>query len=190
MQTKILAIELIFFLIPSIFTTAKLYIKAGESGWAIFVPVYQMIVYARISNRPLWLGLAIGLLPFIEYIIPDNNARAIVGFIVLVGGIYMLHGFIKQYNGKIFFWITYFFLPIVALFLVNKVDYVVDGIPLNHVDYRDQYMQRYPSYSRPDKLTTTQTPFVGQNAPDISLNNPTNYHPESEGVPNDTPKIQ
>ncbi len=34
------------------------YEKSGEDGWAIFVPFYNMWVFARVGNLPGWLGLA------------------------------------------------------------------------------------------------------------------------------------
>ena len=32
----------------------KIYVKAGKPGWACIVPIYNIIVYLDIVNRPLW----------------------------------------------------------------------------------------------------------------------------------------
>jgi hypothetical protein len=35
----------------------RIYEKAGEDGWAVLVPVYNSWVFARMGNKPGWLGL-------------------------------------------------------------------------------------------------------------------------------------
>src|SRR5262249_21618152 len=35
----------------------KTYTKAGEPGWAIFIPIYDTIVLARIGGKPEWWGI-------------------------------------------------------------------------------------------------------------------------------------
>lgn len=48
----------------------KVFVKAGEPGWACLVPIYNIIVLVKIAGRPLWW--------FILLIIP------LVGFIVAI----------------------------------------------------------------------------------------------------------
>jgi hypothetical protein len=31
-----------------------LYVKAGQPGWAILIPIYNIIVFLKIINRPWW----------------------------------------------------------------------------------------------------------------------------------------
>jgi hypothetical protein len=32
----------------------KIYMKAGQPGWAVIIPIYNIIVFMRIINRPWW----------------------------------------------------------------------------------------------------------------------------------------
>jgi hypothetical protein len=32
----------------------KLYVKAGEPGWAALIPIYNLFVWIRIARRPEW----------------------------------------------------------------------------------------------------------------------------------------
>jgi hypothetical protein len=36
----------------------SIYEKAGEPGWAVIVPIYNAWVYAKVGDKPGWLGLA------------------------------------------------------------------------------------------------------------------------------------
>jgi len=48
----------------------KVFVKAGEPGWAAIVPIYNLIVLLKISGKPLWW--------FILFCIP------LVNFIILI----------------------------------------------------------------------------------------------------------
>jgi hypothetical protein len=52
----------------------KIFAKAGKPGWAVIIPIYNIIVMLEIVNRPIWW--------IILYLIPIVNA--IVGIIVIV----------------------------------------------------------------------------------------------------------
>jgi hypothetical protein len=45
----------------------KVYVKAGEPGWAIFVPIYNVIVTLRIAGKPWW-WFFLTLIPFINIV--------------------------------------------------------------------------------------------------------------------------
>lgn len=45
----------------------KLMTKAGEPGWAILVPIYNIIVLLRIVGRPVW-WLFMFLIPFVGFV--------------------------------------------------------------------------------------------------------------------------
>lgn len=32
----------------------KVFVKAGKPGWAIFIPIYNMIVLLQITRKPIW----------------------------------------------------------------------------------------------------------------------------------------
>lgn len=52
----------------------KIFAKAGKPGWAVFVPIYNIIVMLEIVNRPLWW--------IILFLIPIANA--VVGIITIL----------------------------------------------------------------------------------------------------------
>ncbi len=52
----------------------KIFTKAGKPGWAVIIPIYNIIVMLEIVNRPIWW--------IILYLIPGVNA--IVGIIVMI----------------------------------------------------------------------------------------------------------
>jgi len=46
----------------------KIHTKAGQPGWAIFVPIYNVIVWLNICQRPLWWFLLL-LIPFVNIVV-------------------------------------------------------------------------------------------------------------------------
>ncbi|MCX6858517.1 MAG: DUF5684 domain-containing protein, partial [Verrucomicrobia bacterium] len=58
------AIAIIVFLIVSIW---KLHTKAGQPGWAVFVPIYNAIVWLRICGKPGWWVLLL-IIPVVNLI--------------------------------------------------------------------------------------------------------------------------
>ena len=51
----------------------KLFLKAGQPGWAAIVPIYNVIVLLRVINRPWWwlLLLLIPIVDIVFFIIMD-----------------------------------------------------------------------------------------------------------------------
>lgn len=46
----------------------KIFTKAGKPGWAVLVPIYNLIVMLQIVGRPLW-WIILMLVPFVNLII-------------------------------------------------------------------------------------------------------------------------
>ena len=46
----------------------KIYTKAGKPGWAVIIPIYNIIVFLQIVGRPIWWILLL-LIPFVNFII-------------------------------------------------------------------------------------------------------------------------
>lgn len=97
----------VLFALASLITTWRLYRKAGRPGWAAIVPIYNVIVQLDIAKMPMWYLLLL-FVPFVN---------VVVGIMILVN-------FAKQYNRKFGFWFTYVFLPIIAVFIVGKTEYI------------------------------------------------------------------
>ncbi len=46
----------------------KVFVKAGQPGWAALVPVYNLIVLLKITGKPLW-WLAMFCVPFANFVV-------------------------------------------------------------------------------------------------------------------------
>jgi hypothetical protein len=46
----------------------KIYVKAGEPGWACLVPIYNIIVFLRIVQRPIW-WIVLAFIPVVNLIL-------------------------------------------------------------------------------------------------------------------------
>lgn len=46
----------------------RIFAKAGKPGWAIFIPIYNLIVTLQIVNRPLW-WIFLLLIPLVNVVV-------------------------------------------------------------------------------------------------------------------------
>jgi hypothetical protein len=46
----------------------KVFVKAGQPGWAIIIPIYNIVVILKIVGRPLW-WIVLFLIPLVNLII-------------------------------------------------------------------------------------------------------------------------
>jgi hypothetical protein len=46
----------------------KIFTKAGKPGWAVIVPIYNIIVMLEIVGRPVWWILLL-IIPFVNFIV-------------------------------------------------------------------------------------------------------------------------
>lgn len=56
------------FILLMIVSVWKIFVKAGEPGWASIVPIYNAIVYLKIAGKPLWWIILL-IIPFVNFII-------------------------------------------------------------------------------------------------------------------------
>ncbi len=108
----LMVIYLIIFVvavIPAIVVSWKLFKKAGRPGWAALVPIYNTWVMNDIAGTPTWY--------FILSLMPS------IGFI---GYILIYIELAKKYSKPATVWFG-MFLPIVALFMVGKTEYIGGG---------------------------------------------------------------
>lgn len=64
----VFVIAILIFIVVGIIQSISVYIifdKAGQPGWAIFIPFYNMWVWAVVGNRPGWVGLSTFFTSFI-----------------------------------------------------------------------------------------------------------------------------
>ena len=61
----------VFYLLVSVLLLAsywKIFTKAGKPGWAAIVPIYNIVVYLRMVNRPVW-WIVLLFIPVVNLII-------------------------------------------------------------------------------------------------------------------------
>jgi hypothetical protein len=46
----------------------KIFVKAGEPGWAAIIPIYNLVVMLKIVGRPVW-WIVLLLIPFVNLIV-------------------------------------------------------------------------------------------------------------------------
>ena len=46
----------------------KIFVKAGKPGWAVLIPIYNIIVMLEIVGKPTWWIIIILLVPFVKII--------------------------------------------------------------------------------------------------------------------------
>lgn len=46
----------------------KIFVKAGKPGWAAIIPIYNLVVYLQIVNRPLW-WIVLMLIPVVNFVV-------------------------------------------------------------------------------------------------------------------------
>ena len=46
----------------------KVFVKAGQAGWASIVPIYNIIIMLRIAQRPWW-WIFLMLIPLVNFVI-------------------------------------------------------------------------------------------------------------------------
>lgn len=47
----------------------KAFEKAGKPGWAAIVPIYNVIIWLELANKPVWWIILILLIPFVNLIV-------------------------------------------------------------------------------------------------------------------------
>jgi len=95
--------------VPVIVVQWKLFTKAGRPGWASIVPIYNIFVANEIAGTPTWYVI-LALLPGVS----------IVGYILIYIEL------AKKYSNPATVWLS-LFLPIIALFMVGKTEYIGGG---------------------------------------------------------------
>lgn len=75
-----LLVPLLVFWVVSVIAMWKLFVKAGQPGWAAIVPIYNLVVLLQIAGMPLW-WLAVLVLAFV----PLVGFIAALAFNIMVG---------------------------------------------------------------------------------------------------------
>ncbi|HET6923470.1 MAG TPA: DUF5684 domain-containing protein, partial [Anaeromyxobacteraceae bacterium] len=59
----------------------KIFAKAGKPGWAAIIPIYNLVVYLQVVNRPIWwiILLFIPLVNIVIFIVLTNDLAKAFG---------------------------------------------------------------------------------------------------------------
>jgi len=72
------------------------FLKAGKPGWASIIPIYNVIVFLEIAEKPIWWIILL-LIPIVDIII----------------GIIALSAFVEKFGGGCGFVLGLIFLPVI-----------------------------------------------------------------------------
>jgi hypothetical protein len=107
------------YFLPSLYNFYTLFKKAREPGWAVLIPIYGNIVYARIARKPIWLGVLMGLAGVsIGGVNPYVPAIELAAWIAL--GLLILQGFVKRYRAEKYLWVLLLLFPLAASFVIDR----------------------------------------------------------------------
>ncbi len=65
MLEQLIALAIVVLMIVAMW---KVFAKAGQPGWAIFIPIYNLIVIMRIVGKPWW-WLFLFFIPIVNFIV-------------------------------------------------------------------------------------------------------------------------
>lgn len=99
-----LTIALLLLVIITIISMWVVFDKAGEPGWAIFVPVYNTIVLARIGEKSEWIGFFCAVSPIVPLI------GSILNLLLFL---YISIGVAQSFGRGVLFGIGLVFLPFI-----------------------------------------------------------------------------
>lgn len=204
-------------LVASIITLWKLFTKAGQPGIAALVPVYNVMVMAKIGGRSTWVGFITGILSVLFYVMSNSNnffvketdpamylgyfgITYLLSAIFLGLYIYIIIGCMRKYDKGVMIWLLFVLLPIVAVFLVGKVKYIGDSeTGDSNMPYAGQIAQptnnlEQTAEPQPDTLNTPQAPIVEPSPIESNITQPTDpaFTPSQEAKPEqpEQPKTQ
>ncbi len=84
--------------------------KAGQPGWAILIPVFNLLVMLRVAGKPWWWVFIFVAFPL--FLIPILG-QIVYPIVILVFFFMMLHGISKHFGQGAGFTVGLFFLGII-----------------------------------------------------------------------------
>jgi hypothetical protein len=105
----ILVIVYIVVIVFEIAALWKVFVKAGEPGWAAIIPIYNIYILLKVIGRPWWwlLLFLIGIIPFVGWIVD-----VVLGIII---GQDLAKSFSKSTGFGVGLWIlSFIFIPILG----------------------------------------------------------------------------
>lgn len=65
---------MVFAVVVGVFMIVTMWIlfnKAGQPGWAILIPIYNILILLKVAGKPWWwiFGILLGIIPFLGWIL-------------------------------------------------------------------------------------------------------------------------
>jgi len=105
----ILVIIYIAVIVLEIAALWKVFVKAGQPGWAAIIPIYNLYILLKIIGRPGWwiLLFLLGIIPFVGWI-----AVLVIGIIIAID---LAKSFAKSSGFAVgLFLLNFIFIPILG----------------------------------------------------------------------------
>jgi len=102
----------LFFAIVQLAGMWKTFAKAGKPGWAVLIPLYNVVVFVQIAGRPLWWLLL--------FFVPLVN---------LIVGIVLNFDIAKRFGGGVGLGLLLAFIPIVGFSITGFGDVTYSADP-------------------------------------------------------------
>jgi hypothetical protein len=100
-----------------IITMWKLYLKAGQPGWAAIIPIFNFLVMLRVAGKPWWwiFGVLLGVIPVVGQIL------------IIVLMIFIWYNVAKNFGKGVGFTVGMILLPIIffPILAFGKAEYKI-----------------------------------------------------------------
>jgi len=113
----LIVLLVVFFLAVAVFYIVaewKIFAKAGKPGWAIFIPIYNLIIFLEIVGKPWW-WIFLLMIPFVNFVL----------LIILIHRLSLSFGKDAGFTVGLLF-LSWLFIPILAF---GSAKYVGPGGP-------------------------------------------------------------
>jgi hypothetical protein len=95
----------------------KLYLKAGQPGWAAIIPIFNFLVMLRVAGKPWWwiFGVLLGVIPVVGQIL------------IIVLMIFIWYNVAKNFGKGVGFTVGMILLPIIffPILAFGKAEYKI-----------------------------------------------------------------
>ena len=115
---EILTVIAVVVLVLQIIAMWKVFTKAGESGWKSLIPIYNVIIYYKISGVSPWLYLIViiaGALTGLE----NDMINALSLIVTIIITLYQTHSLAKAFGKGIGYTLGLLFLNTIFLYILG-----------------------------------------------------------------------
>lgn len=141
----IFMLVILVFVILMIVSSWKVYTKAGQPGWASIIPIYNIVVWLKIVQKPVW-WVILAFIPFVNIIV----------------GIMMYYYLAKSFGKGPGFTVGLILLPFIfyPILAFGKSTYM---FPVSGMDQGIPFTPPMPLVQQPVERTQPESPMSPEN---------------------------